>query len=292
MIEKNRKENRSRTRATGLRVAVGLLLFATVCPAWAHDHINSGAQSEAQGSALYFPNGDRYSTAQGWVCFLDKQDVTSGWSFTDGVTFGSLPGTVSTGGPVVGHAAFGAFLELEFVDLKGPKGGTLAVWQRDEEFGTLTALLELTTGGSPKGQRIPLTESDGSPAADPYGHIHGREFWVDQPGLYVMRVRLVDSSTHGLNQGPIHSPSTILSLYLQAENTLQAERNEAGGLRLTYAVRGHETWAVEESPSVGVDAVWTEVHRAGGSTAGFLASWEPEVGLTPCFYRLRQVTGF
>lgn len=292
MIEKNRKENRSRTRATGLRVAVGLLLFATVCPAWAHDHINSGAQSEAQGSALYFPNGDRYSTAQGWVCFLDKQDVTSGWSFTDGVTFGSLPGTVSTGGPVVGHAAFGAFLELEFVDLKGPKGGTLAVWQRDEEFGTLTALLELTTGGSPKGQRIPLTESDGSPAADPYGHIHGREFWVDQPGLYVLRVRLVDSSTHGLNQGPIHSPSEILSLYLQSRATLQGELRADGQVQVTFAVRAYEAWVLEESAELATGSVWREVHRVGGFNRSFLETWIPEPTVAARYYRLKQLTGW
>lgn len=292
MIEKNRKENRSRTRATGLRVAVGLLLFATVCPAWGHDHINSGARSEAQGSALYFPNGDRYSTAQGWVCFLDKQDVTSGWSFTDGVTFGSLPGTVSTGGPVVGHAASGSFLELEFVSVQGPKGGRLEVWQRDEESGSATLLVQMTPGEISAPQRMALTESDGSPGSDPYGHIHGREFWVNKPGLYVMNVRLVDTSRNGLNQEPIHAPSEILSLYLQSRATLQAELKADGQVQVTFAVRAYEAWVLEESGELGIGSLWREVHRVGGFNRSFLETWIPEPTVAARYYRLKQVTGW
>ncbi len=259
---------------------------------FAHDHINGGAVSNDPGSALVFSNGDRYSTSKGWVMFLDGEDETGGWRIGTGLTFGALPASVSTGGPVAGHAALGSCLELEFVELLGPKGARLNVWQRYEDFGWRFLLVRLEVGGATGGQRIWLSENDGSAGSDPYGHIHGREFWVDQPGLYVLKVRLVDTSTQGTGGGPIHVPSAVLSLYLQAQNTLQAEWIHADGLKLSYAVRGHETWAVEESQALGEGAAWREVHRAGGSTQGFLASFVIDEGVGARFYRLRQVTGF
>ena len=102
-----------------------------------------------------------------------------------------------------------------------------------------------------------LTESDGSPRSDPYDHIHGREFWVNKPGLYVMNVRLVDTSRNGLNQEPIHAPSEILSLYLQSRATLQAELRADGQLQVTFAVRAYEAWVLEESAKLATGSVWT-----------------------------------
>jgi hypothetical protein len=61
-----------------------------------------------------------------------------------------------------------------------------------------------------------ISENSGESGADPYGHIHGREFTTSAPGTYTVGFRVIDICTNGLGGGPIQSPSDVLSVRFQA----------------------------------------------------------------------------
>src|SRR6185369_5409348 len=61
-----------------------------------------------------------------------------------------------------------------------------------------------------------ISENNGQPGTDPYGHIHGRQFTTSLPGIYIVGFRLIDLSTNGSGGGPIHSPSDVLPVRFQA----------------------------------------------------------------------------
>src|SRR5689334_20454624 len=194
----------------GLRQCA-MLAFA-VCPGMLqaqHIHLNAGALSPERSGALYFVNGDLYNTNAGYDVYLT---FTNSGSFANlyqgaGVTFASQASTLNNGGPAFGHAADGAFLQLQFVSMSGPPGGAFGVWQQQPgNPGTSDPLFALPVGTSNGTNLLALSESDGSPGSDPYGHIHGRTFTASKPGLYVLGCRLLDTSSNGTGGGPIHAP--------------------------------------------------------------------------------------
>ncbi|MCI0539588.1 MAG: hypothetical protein L0Z50_30630, partial [Verrucomicrobiales bacterium] len=188
-----------------------------------HAHINAGALSMAQDSQLYFVNGATFITNSGYILPLAlTTNAPYNGLYRGSVTFTSLPATLSTGGPAFGHAAFGAFLQLEVVNLRGPRGGAFGLWQQNEDTRDTSLYFTVPVGMQKGTNRFALTESDASPASDPYGHIHGRQFTASLPGLYTVGLRIVDTSTNGNDGGPIHQPSEIFNLYLQAGLTIAA----------------------------------------------------------------------
>ena len=109
-------------------------LALAILPAWPgalpaqHVHVNAGASNITQHAQLYFPNGPTFNTSAGYDVYLS---FTNGGSFSNlyqgaGVTFTALASTADNGGPAFGHAADGAFLQLQFVSMSGPTGGALS----------------------------------------------------------------------------------------------------------------------------------------------------------------------
>lgn len=96
--------------------------------------------------------------------------------------------------------------------------------------------------GDISGQLFPLSESDGSPESDPYGHIHGRRFTATKPGVYTAWFRAFDTSVNGANGGPIHAPSEALPIrFLAGTPTLLDQVPMGGGMvhvNIQYA--GHD----------------------------------------------------
>jgi hypothetical protein len=238
-----------------LRCAFAMLLCGTglvwpdALPAQ-HVHINAGATNPTPGAQLYFPNGYVYDTNSGYDVYLA---FTNSGSFSNlyqgaGVTFAALASTLDNGGPAFGHAADGTFLQLQFVSLSGPPDGVFGVWMQDAgNPGISYPLFTMPVGTADGTNLLALSESDGSPGADPYGHIHGRTFTATMPGLYTLGCRIVDTSTNGSGGGPIHTPSALYYLYFQAGLTISSWTKTPDSFAVTFGTTAGKTYYVESS---------------------------------------------
>jgi hypothetical protein len=213
-----------------------------------HIHINAGAFNTAQDAQLYFVNGNAYGANAGYDVYLS---YTNAGSFSNlyqgaGLTFTALASTPDNGGPAFGHAAEGAYLQLQFVSVTGPQNGTFSVWEQDagnpEISNPLFTIPVGTTNGT---NQFNLSESDGSPGSDPYGHIHGRTFVADKPGLYTLGVKILDTSANGTGGGPIHTPSNIYYLYFQAGLTVSSPAKVGNSFTASFGTKLGATYFVE-----------------------------------------------
>lgn len=196
-----------------------LALLAGKLPGQADTHIYGGALGTNQNAKLYFSNGVAFDATQSSYAFpqiLRTNGLNAGYYRGDTISFSALAGTPANGGPIPGQAAFGARLAVQVVSVAGPPGGSFAFWEGDGEsdLGNLTFSVPVgTTNGA---NYLLISENNGEPGADPYGHIHGREFTTTLPGIYTVGFRLLDLSTNGAGGGPIHSPSDVLPVRFQA----------------------------------------------------------------------------
>lgn len=213
-----------------------------------HIHINAGAFSTAQDAQLYFVNGNVYGTNLGYDVYLT---YTNAGSFANlyqgaGLTFTALASTPDNGGPAFGHAAEGAYLELQFVSVTGPQGGTFSVWEQDAGNPEISnPLFNIPVGTTNGTDQFNLSESDGSPGSDPYGHIHGRTFVADKPGLYTLGCKILDTSANGTDGGPIHTPSDIYYLYFQAGLTISSPIKTTNSFTATFGTKLGATYYAE-----------------------------------------------
>jgi hypothetical protein len=89
-----------------------------------------------------------------------------------------------------------------------------------------------TTNGS---NYLVISENNGEPGTDPYGHIHGREFTTSRLGTYLIGFRVIDVSTNGVGGGSIQSPSDVLLVRFQAG--LRIENIQTVTNRITVSFR-------------------------------------------------------
>jgi hypothetical protein len=198
---------------------VMLGLGACVLSGRADTHIFGGALSTNQDGKCYFSNGALFDANQSSYSFpqvLRTNGLNTGYFRGDVLTFTALAGTTINGGPIPGHAAFGAELAVQVVSVAGPPGGGFQFWEGDGEsdLGTITFSVPVgTTNGT---NYLIISENGGVPGTDPYGHIHGREFTTSAAGTYVVGLRIIDISTNGAGGGPIQSPSDVFPMRFQA----------------------------------------------------------------------------
>lgn len=267
------------------------LLLASGGSAWAatHQHINAGAVGGA-GAQLQFLNGAGFVASSGYVVPLSETAPTSGpydgWH-TGSITFTALPATVDTGGPAFGHAAPGARLELVIRAVEGPAGGSFGFWESGGEFEGDTLTFATPVGVVNGVGQFPLSENLGEPGADPYGHIHGRLFSADLPGLYRVSFQIVDTSQNGPGGGPLHPPSEWHAMWFQAGITIASVSRQAGTTTLGAATRKGSTYVVEATPALGPVARWEVV---AGPVAGTdrLETFTHQSGGEAMYYRLRK----
>lgn len=218
-----------------------------------HVHPNAGARSTAQDAQLYFVNGSTYDTNSGYDVYLS---FTNSGSFANlyhgaGMSFTSLASTLNNGGPAPGHAADGAFLQFEVVSMSGPSGGVFGVWEREPGDPSIShPLFTLPVGTTNGTNLIALSESDGSPGSDPYGHIHGRTFTATLPGLYMLGCRVIDTSNNGAGGGPIHTPSDLYYFYFQAGLAISSWEKNTDSFTVTFGTAAGRTYYVESTPDL------------------------------------------
>ena len=255
-------------------------LAASVSNLYAHDHMPAGATSSDPGATLeYAPTAEDFTTNSGWVFGLNSSTVDDpygGAYWTDDSVFIALAATPNNGGPEPGHAAPGTYVQVKLLDVEGPAGATFSFYESagqgtDGEGIDGTNLTWTVTVPCHNGTNlIHVSESDGSPGSDPYGHIHGRVYSFSKPGYYTATWQFVDTSTNGPGGGPVDLPSAPFTLQYQADLVIDRITVETNGVNLVFAAPsflpddagpGTEpaTYTVLASPSLGIDANWQQV---------------------------------
>ena len=278
-----------------LKLRQSLALLAAALVIWPdalraqHVHINAGALSTSPGAQLYFVNGNLYDTNAAYDVYLA---FTNAGPFSNlyqgaGVSFTALASSLDNGGPAFGHAADGSFLQLQFVSMNGPPGGVFGVWKQEEgNPASSIPLFTLPVGATNGTNRIALSESDGSPSSDPYGHIHGRTFTATSPGLYTLGCRIVDTSSNGAGGGPVHPPSALYYFYFQAGLTISSWTKNSTSFAVRFGTGAGRTYYLESTPELATPN-WSTV--AGPFTGNnHVQSAATPSSETPLFFRLRS----
>ena len=246
----------------------------------AHDHMPAGATSSNPGATLeYDPTAEDFTTNSGWVFGLNSSaagDPYAGAYWTDDAVFIALAATPNNGGPEPGHAALGTYIQVKLLDVEGPVGATFNFYESagpgtDGEGIDGTNLTWSVTVPYHNGTHlIHVSESDGSPGSDPYGHIHGRVYSFSKPGYYTATWQFVDTSTNGPSGGPVDLASTPFTLQYQADLVIDGIAIGTNGVSLVFAApsllpddagQGTEpaTYTVLASPGLGSGADWQQV---------------------------------
>ena len=267
-------------------LAITIMSCAVAINAQDHGHLNAGAESQLPGSKLIFANGADFATNSGYIKTLTFTNASTYAGYFQGnTTLTVLPATPAYAGPDPQAPALGAYIFAQLVSLEGPADGEFGFWDTGATAPTIT-IKSGETGGTNLWR---LTEADGSPDTDPYGHIHGRRWTLTIPGIYKLGLRVIDLSTNGPAGGPIHTPSDILYTYVQAGVNIVSAQPDIDHTQIRFTAPLGTNWQVETSDSLTSDAVWAPV---GDPVVGVdaileIADETPVTGNR--FYRLKGI---
>jgi hypothetical protein len=235
--------------------AIGVAAAPHTAPGQDHGHLNVGAVGTSQSDPLLFDNGSVFATNSDYVYTLTYTDTGKYAGYYQGnITLTALAATPAHAGPVPNAPALGSLISAQLVSVDGPPGGAFAFW----ESGATNPTISLACGTTGT-NTWRLSENDGSPGSDPYGHIHGRRFSATKPGVYTVAFRAFDFSTNGADGGPIHAPSDALKVYFQAGVNIKSIEPDVDHTHVTFAAPVGNSWIVQAADTVGSNAVWTTI---------------------------------
>ena len=245
-----------------LRIACpcGLLLATVQLQVRADTHIFAGASGTNLNDALVFTVASFYDTQSGYKLpmALRTTGLNKGYYRGDVLTFTALSATDEGTGQVHGRALLGSRLAVELVSVSGPSGGSVAFWEGDGENPGDSVTFSVSVGTTNGTSSFVISENDGKPGTDPYGHIHGRAFTTSLPGLYTVGFRLIDISTNGLNGAPMHTPSAVLPMYFQAGPNIETIQSSSNGFRISFRSAPGVSNVLESTESL-TPAAWKSV---------------------------------
>ena len=248
-----------------------------------HGHLNIGALGIQQGDSLAFINGADFAAA-GYVKTLAYTNAGRFAGFFHGnFTLTALPATAAYAGPDPAAPALGSFIRFRMTCLAAPAEGQFGFWDSDS-----TAPSEWLVAGQTSTNLWALSESDGSPGADPYGHRHGRRFTATRAGSYRVAFQAFDTSTNGVNGGPIHAASPSLVVTFQAGVLVSIEPS-GRQMRVGFVAPVGGTWQLEVAGSLETGTPWAPM---GGPAIGddyrvYVTDGDATQG--PRFYRLKLI---
>ncbi len=238
-----------------------------------------GAADTTSGAPLQLVNAAAFVTESEFVRGLRP---TEAGFFDCLLPMLAVPATLENGGPALSHAALGSCLEVQVVSLTGPPNSHLSVWETEAAQPRFT----VDTGERAGAHRIPVSQNHALPGTDPYGCTQGWRLTVDRPGLYTLGFRLVDSSTNGPAGSPLHTPSDIYQIYLQAGVTMAWAEPQSQALTVTFGGQPGWQFTLESRPLLPPNALWQTVAGplAGASCLQRLSA--PMTAEPQQFYRL------
>jgi hypothetical protein len=243
-----------KTRKTFIWAAIGMALLASSARAQ-HSHLEAGAISQTQNAQLIWVNGADFVDSSGYVNTLSHSNSGRFAGFYNGnITLTALPATSPNGGPAIGAAALGSTLKFKVACLEGPPGGSFGFW----DVGSVAPSLSLSPGETDL-TLWNLSQNDGSPGTDPYGHIHGRRFSATKAGIYKVGFTAVDTSTNGLSGGPIHTPSAQIPVYFEAGVNIRFIEPDEDHTHVSFAAPANFSWQVQASLAATNLSIWLPV---------------------------------
>lgn len=274
-----------------INAIVVLGLGASLLPGRADTHLFGGALGTNQNDKLFFSNGGAFDATLGSYAFpqvLRTNGLNAGYYRGEVISFTALAALPENGGPIPGHAAFGAQLAVQVASVDGPPGGSFAFWEGDGESDLGSITFGVPVGTTDGTNYFLVSENGGRPGTDPYGHIHGREFTTRLPGTYLVGFRVIDVSTNGAGAGPIHRPSDVLTIRFQAGLRIESVRPFAGRVNVSFRSPPGISNVLEAATSLGV-ANWSPAAaplRGNNNLQTAIDTNPPTAGR---FYRLRQL---
>lgn len=251
-----------------------------VCPlvsrSFAQDnHLYIGATVSSQ---INFYNGADFSTDNNYVNTLTWTNAGPyGGYYVGNITFTALSGFDPE------PAAPGSVIYAQLLSVEGPPGSAFAFWERGATAPTIS--LSAGTSGT---NLFKVSENDGSPGSDPYGHVHGRRFTATAPGIYTVTFRALDLSTNGPGGGPIQTPSDPLKIFFQAGIHLKSVMPETEGVSVKFGAKFGLNWQLEANDNLNSTANWISVGEPVAGNDQFVEVIDPRPQGTNCFYRVRS----
>jgi hypothetical protein len=268
------------------RVLALLLLTASAGFAQ-HGHLNVGAAGKNQGDPLNFNNGMDFIAASGYVKTLDYSSSGKYSNYFNGsISLTAMHSVNGLGEPVPGSPAPGSLIEVQLIQVAGPPGGKFGFW--DDAVSTNAPAFAVPTGTMNGTNRYMLSDTAigaGLPGADPFGHIHGRRFSADRPGVYKVGFKAHDISTNGTGGGPIHTPSAILDVFFQAGYNLAGLTRTGTTAYVTAGTATNFLFTLQANTNLAQSGAWTNVGTLNG-TDYFETFMDTNAGSAQRFYRL------
>ncbi|HKQ39179.1 MAG TPA: hypothetical protein VJ063_13970 [Verrucomicrobiae bacterium] len=251
--------------------------------AQAHGHLNVGAIGTNQNDKLFFANGGEFVDSSGYVKTLT---FTNGGRFAGyhegNITLTVLPATAEHSGPDPAAPAFGSFIQFSISCLSGPANGAFGFWDTGSTVPT-----DSVRPGERSTNLFRLTEADGSPDLDPYGHIHGRRFSATVPGIYTIAFQAFDTSTNGANGGPIHRPSDVFPMIFQAGINIASITQTGLVASVRYGSTANQIFTLEYTTNLAQPIFWLPVAGPKIGNDYFQGLEDPATVDAQRFYRIR-----
>jgi hypothetical protein len=245
---------------------------------------NFGAAASTNGAPLnWFNAGCFVTNSQAVVNMRCTNSGPCGLQYACGIPMLSVPATVANGGPVANHAALGSCLAFQIVSLTGPARATLTFWEAADS----QPRFSVPVGECQGTNSFAVSENQGAPDADPYGFVPGRLFAVNQPGLYGLGFRVVDTSANGPAGGPLHAPSPLYYLYLQAGLTIRSLTQQGTSAIIEFGGDPGKSFCLERSAALGAAASWQTVAGPLPGTNCLQRLTDPAATGNQSFFRLR-----
>jgi hypothetical protein len=143
---------------------------------------------------------------------------------------------------------------MRVVSVQGPADGVFSFWETDA-----TSPTNIVPVGGKNTKSWHISENDGSPGSDPYGHVHGRRFAMTKPGLYVIGFQFFDASSNGIGGGPVHAPSDVIHVYMQAGISMAPISRGVNGVTVTFGAEAGNSYLLEVIDGWGAGHAWIEV---------------------------------
>ncbi len=244
---------------------------------------NFGAAASTNGAPLCWFNANRFVTnSQAVVNMRLTNSGSCALHYTCAMPMRSVPATVANGGPVAYHAALGSCLACQIVSLTGPAQATLTFWEPADS----QPRFSVPVGERQGTNSFALSQNQGAPETDPFGFIPGRLFAVNQPGLYCLGFRLLDTSTNGPAGGPIHAASPLYYLYLPAGFTIHSLTRQGISATVEFGGDPGKSFYLERSTALGAAASWQTVAGPLPGTNCLQRLTDPAATANQSFFRL------
>ncbi|HVV02452.1 MAG TPA: hypothetical protein VHH88_13875 [Verrucomicrobiae bacterium] len=264
-----------------------LIIAAVAASAWnsraqGHYHLYVAADTTAQNGKLYFDDS-ALTPADTFVSTLNytNSGTYAGYYQPGYLTIAVLAQTPAHGGPDQGAPALGSWIFIRVVSVDGPAGGEFSFW----DVGAANPTFVVPCGTTAGTNSYRASENDGSAGTDPYGHIHGRAFAANKPGLYTIGFQAFDNSTNGAGGGPIQSPSDIYYFRWQAGVIIKSLDASGGAATATFGATGGKNFSLQYTGNP-ASGQWQSADGVVSGDDHFQTLTDPAATNSARFYRI------